>query len=294
MARHLAYGLGGHLVLAHVLEALPVPGVSKPDRERAERYLATVAARIAGNGAAPVNSRVLMGEPADALLALSREEPNTLFVMSSHGRGGVGRLIFGSVSDQVIRGATVPVLIVRAPLIGGDRLRHVLVPLDGSPLAEAALPLAVEIARATGATLGLVRVADVNPTSPLAGLAGPLVAPDDELFWEMTEQLRDEARAYLDSVVQGLRGSGVRVGWEVRLGRPADELIRAAQTTGADLIVMSTHGRGGVERWAFGSVTDEVLRSRATSVLVVPQRAARANGVAPEHAGVAHTTLHHA
>lgn len=269
-ARYLAQTLQGSLVLAHVVESPPVPGVAEADREDAERYLAAVAQAIAADGAVPVATRVLLGPVAETLLALAREEPRTMIVMSSHGRSGVGRLLFGSVSDRVIRAATVPVLIVRAPLISGDRMRHVLVPLDGSPLSEAALPLGLAIARATGATLGLVRVAEVYSMAPFAGLGGSITPVDGDLFWELTEQVRDEARAYLDAVVEEHRAPDVRIVWEVRVGRPAEEIIRAAQTTGADLIVMSTHGRGGLQRWAFGSVTDEVLRSRAAPVLVVP------------------------
>jgi len=270
MARYLAHALQSSLLLAHVVESPPVPGIAEPDREEAERYLAVVAQHIADVDTVPVATRVLFGPVAETLLSLAREQPRTMIVMSSHGRGGVSRLLFGSVSDQVIRRASVPVLIVRAPLISGDRMRHVLVPLDGSPLAEAALSLGMAIARATGATLGLVRVAEVYSLAPYAGLSGTVIPVNDDLLAEWTEQVRDEARAYLDAIVEEHRTPDTHIVWEVRVGRPAEEIIRAAQTTGADLIVMSTHGRGGLQRWAFGSVTDEVLRSRTVPVLVVP------------------------
>lgn len=283
MARYLADTLQGSLVLAHVVESPPVPGGAEPVRDESERYLAAVARDVAAGTAVPVVTRILFGPVAETLLALAREEPRTMIVMSSHGRGGVGRLLFGSVSDQVIRRASAPVLIVRAPLISGDRVRHVLVPLDGSPVAEAALPLGLAIARATGATLGLVRVAEVYSMAPFARLGGSIAPVDDELLEELIEHVRDEARAYLDAVVEEHRAPDIHIVWEVRVGRPAEEIIRAAQTTGADLIVMSTHGRGGLQRWAFGSVTDEVLRSRAAPVLVVPP-GVRGEGVS-ERAG---------
>ena len=90
---------------------------------------------------------------------------------------------------------------------------------------------------------------------------------------EVEDQLQAEARAYLDATAKALRDRGLRVGWEVRAGRPADEIIRAAETTSADLIVLSTHGRGGLKRFALGSVTNEVLHRGVTPVFAVPPKA---------------------
>src|SRR5690606_24051347 len=97
------------------------------------------------------------------------------------------------------------------------------------------------------------------------------LGPEDmDLVAELTEQERDQARSYLDGLTRQVRQQGVRAVWEVRVGRAGDEIVRAAETTGASLVVMSTHGRSGVKRWAFGSVTDQVLRSGVAPVLVLP------------------------
>lgn len=268
LGEELAHTLGASLALVHVLESLPAVSGGM-DRAAAGTYLAGMA-RLLGERV-PIETRILSGDPAQALLALSHEPSESMIVMSTRGRSGVGRFIFGSVTDRVIRAASVPVTVLRQPERDGDvTLRHLLVPLDGSELAEAALPLAVELARQRGATIGLVRVAEIYPVGPYGGHSTETLPPDDGLLAELTEQARDDARSYLDGIVGELRDRGARAVWEVRVGRPVDEIIRAAETTAADLVIMSTHGRGGIQRWAFGSVTDEVLRSGVAPVMVIP------------------------
>ncbi|HET9015198.1 MAG TPA: universal stress protein [Thermomicrobiaceae bacterium] len=263
----LAEALGVEVELVQVLDRTPdVDG----DGVAAERYLVAVARQLGRR--VPTRIRLIWGNPVDELLRTSGDGPGRMIVMSTRGRGGMERLILGSVTDRVVRNSTVPVVVVRHfPSGEAPRLKHLLVPLDGSQLAEGALALAIELARACGATLGLVRVAEVYPASSY-GLSGDGIPTDDELLMELSEQLRDDARLYLDEVVRQARERGVRVVWEARVGRPADEIVRAAETTAADLVMMSTHGRGGFRRWAFGSVTDEVVRASPVPVLVLPPR----------------------
>jgi nucleotide-binding universal stress UspA family protein len=192
--------------------------------------------------------------------------------MSTHGRGGLGRLVFGSVADKVMRAATVPVVLVRDD---GKRspngLRNLLVPLDGSELAEAMLPLAVEMARDSGAALHLIRVVEPFWTGQYVAYAPEAVYLSSEQIAELEAEAQAEARTYLDDTATGLRSQDIRVVWEVRVGKPADEIVRAAQTTDADLILMSSHGRGGLRRWAFGSVANEVLHRGIVPVMIMPQ-----------------------
>lgn len=263
----LAEALGVEVELVQVLDRTPdIDG----DGVAAERYLVAVARQLGRR--VPTRIRLIWGNPVDELLRTSGDGPGRMIVMSTRGRGGMERLILGSVTDRVVRNSTVPVVVVRhVPNGVAPRLKHLLVPLDGSQLAEGALALAIELARGCGATLGLVRVAEVYPASSY-GLSGDGIPTDDELLMELSEQLRDDARLYLDEVVRQARERGVRVVWEARVGRPADEIVRAAETTAADLVMMSTHGRGGFRRWAFGSVTDEVVRASPVPVLVLPPR----------------------
>ena len=142
--------------------------------------------------------------------------------------------------------------------------QRIVVPLDGSELAERALPQAEELARLTGAPIHLVRVIDI--TAPLrysaygwaietAGLESLL---DDE---------RASARAYLERIGRDVDARGVAVTTELREGLPARELIETAGS--GDLVVMASHGRGGLARWFLGSVAAEVVRRSAAPVVLV-------------------------
>ncbi|HUY98977.1 MAG TPA: universal stress protein [Thermomicrobiaceae bacterium] len=269
LARQLASTLGGTLELVHVVEPVPLLDLLVSDRYgEAECYLARVAEGVAG--AVPVRIRVLGGDPVTELLRYAHQTPDAVIVMSTHGRGGLPRLLLGSVADKVVRGASVPVVVVqRATEVATGRPRRLLVPLDGSVLSEATLPLAARLGR-DGAAIALVRVVAPPAMWSTGRLDGIAVEPDPEMLDPLMEQARQDARASLQEIARDLRGSGLSVTWEVRFGRPSDEIVRAAETTGSDLILMASHGAGGPRRWAFGSVTDEVLHRSGTAMLVIP------------------------
>lgn len=270
-AHTLAKVLQARLLLVHVFESPPVGASGSADRRLATTYLDGVAADVAGS--VPVATRLLFGDPATALLQLAGELPHAILALCTHGRSGVSRAIFGSVTDHLVRHATVPILVVRRAGTAATSFERVLVPLDGSDLAEAAVPLATDLVQRTGAVLALARVAEVYPV-PTAGAAATLPHPgDEELLAELSEQSERKARYYLESVAQDLCQLGYEATWEVRVGRPATELQRVVESIQADLVVMSTHGRGGVRRWALGSVTTELVLSGVAPVLVIPPRA---------------------
>lgn len=139
---------------------------------------------------------------------------------------------------------------------------RILVPLDGSELAEIALPHAVAVAKQSGAAVRLLRVL---PTLP------PAVLPEGAyLDWEQIQ--RDavaEARSYLEQVRGRLAAEGLDVATELRTGEAADVVIETARELGADLIVMATHGRSGLGRWVLGSVADRVVRAAHVPVLLI-------------------------
>ncbi len=138
----------------------------------------------------------------------------------------------------------------------------ILVPLDGSPLAEQALPLASRIARAAGGKLRLVLVHEVRPRP--ADLVGT------RMFISLELATRKAERSYLRNIQEGLRAGGNRMASAVTLkGEPAPELIRFARETDVDLVVMATHGRGGVQRMWLGSVADRMIRQVEVPVLLV-------------------------
>jgi nucleotide-binding universal stress UspA family protein len=194
--------------------------------------------------------------------------------MTTHGRGGIDRVISGSVADKVVRGATTPVVVV--PLgatIAAPEIEDVLAPLDGSEFAARALPRAVALAQATGATLRLVRV--VEPVwSTLFVYGDPMgYYLSDGQLKEMQDEADRAAGNYLTAVAAKLSADLPRVTTSVYHGRPADELLRSAALYPHGLMVMATHGRGGLRRFALGSVTTELLQRSALPLMVVPSSA---------------------
>ncbi len=145
----------------------------------------------------------------------------------------------------------------------------ILVPLDGSKIGEAALP---EIEKLIAKLLpeGKVEVTfiQVMPSLSHYVVAGEASARIPYTEQEM-EQMKQKAGEYLKKAGDALRKKGVTVKVKVSIGRAADEIIKAADEIDADIIAMSSHGRSGLSRWAFGSVTDRVLRGGSKPVLVV-------------------------
>jgi nucleotide-binding universal stress UspA family protein len=281
-ARALAGALRARIELVYVIEEFGflegLPGLLIPDQFAAERYLETVAHDLPGEH---VTTRVLRGHAASALLELTQQATDTLIVMATHGRGGIGRLVFGSVTDKVARGANVPVVTVRVTATESPArppiaaLRAIVVALDGSELAEAALPLADALGREPGVTLQLVRVVEPFWRSAYMSIAPEAVYLGEAQVADIEDRSESEARAYLDRLASRLRASGLKVVWETRVGRPAEELARSAETTDASLIVMASHGRGGLSRWALGSVANELMQRGVAPVMVVPSATIR-------------------
>jgi nucleotide-binding universal stress UspA family protein len=152
------------------------------------------------------------------------------------------------------------------------KIAKILVPLDGSALAESAIATAVQVARPGRATLMLVRAAEVHTF--------PGMDPTDAQI----EVVR-EAEAYLAGVAERLKEEGVKIETSVWYGPAAATIVDAARARKADLIVMTTHGRGGLGRLILGSVAESVLRGTTTPILLL--RAPEAPVETPGGAGQA-------
>jgi nucleotide-binding universal stress UspA family protein len=139
--------------------------------------------------------------------------------------------------------------------------RRVLVPLDGSQLAESILPFAEQVAGPSEAEIVLLRVIEPLSAGEVMASAG-FVTPDTVLAREL------DAKQYLAGVERRLKAKGFRVDRRLQLGRAADEILTMAQATGADLIAMTTHGRSGIGRLLFGSVAEAVLRASPVPILI--------------------------
>jgi len=149
---------------------------------------------------------------------------------------------------------------------------RIIVPLDGSKLGEAALPVIVDLMSKMSAEVGveitLLQVLSVSAPYVIGGWeTGAVVYTNEEM-----EQTRAKAIDYLNTTAEILRNKGATVTSKVAIGEASEAIVKAAEEIGADLIAMSTHGRSGISRWAFGSVTERVLR-RESSVPVIVVRA---------------------
>lgn len=140
--------------------------------------------------------------------------------------------------------------------------QRILVPLDGSPLAELALREAAALSKLPNTEVTLLEV--IPPIEDVIAIGPHNIAIDEQ--WELQ---RAEALRYLQGVAKRPEWQGVSVNTAVEMGRPPETILAFAETRGIDRIVMSTHGRTGVGRWVFGSVADKVLRAASTTVVLV-------------------------
>jgi len=154
---------------------------------------------------------------------------------------------------------------------------RILIPLDGSELGEAALHYVEDLVSKISSekkievTLFHVITALKHDVQISGGGAGTITVPYSE---SELEQMKTDAMKYLNKVGEKLKNKGATVLSKVATGQnPADEIIRAEEEVNADLVAMSTHGRAGISRWAFGNITDKVLRGGKVPVLMVRARA---------------------
>lgn len=230
-----------------------------------EKYLEAIAGTLS---AAKIKTVVDTGRPEEVIIEKAAAEQNTLITMATHGRSGMNRWLLGSVAEKVLRGAKDPVLLIRAREVTRTEdeptLKSLIVPLDGSDLAERVLPTAIELAKPRDLEIVLIRTYNI-PTTAYAGVEGYALPIDDLL-----KGMRDEACAYLEAKVADVKKLGVaRVSFAAKEGLPADEIISFAKNVPGGLIAMSTHGRSGVRRWVLGSVTETVVRHSENPVLVI-------------------------
>jgi nucleotide-binding universal stress UspA family protein len=146
--------------------------------------------------------------------------------------------------------------------------RHILVPLDGSPLAEQVLPHVHALAANEGTTkITLLRaVPPIFTTSvDYSGMLATTAA-------DALETLEDEARAYLDNIANQFRAEGYSVQVEISAMPAAEAILDYADSQHADLVAIATHGRSGISRWVFGSVTQKVVQNCPVPVLVIRPR----------------------
>jgi nucleotide-binding universal stress UspA family protein len=216
-----------------------------------------------------VTVEVRFGDPAAEIIAASAAAD--LVVMTTHARGPAGRVFFGSVADRVVRHGPVPTLLIRgsADPVTADQIARIVVPLDGSALAEAAVPAATDLATALQVPVLLVHVIEpAEGVTLVPGMVWMSVPLTPEAMPDQAEQERVATR-YLSTWVDRL-ATGLEVSPAIRVGYPAEVLLDLLKPD--DLLVMTTHGRGGLERWLLGSVAEKLVREAPSPVLLVRAR----------------------
>lgn len=232
--------------LADPVHGRYLDAVSASYRNAATDYLNGVKKSLGGIGT-PVTCTVREGRPAHLIVDEAEKTPGTLIAMSTHGRSGVSRWLMGSVTNKVLHATNAPILVVRASeaeyAAPPSDLTSIIVPLDGSLLAEESLSHATDLAKAMKLNVILARVETDG------------------------EEVGDR---YLHEVRERLAREGVTsVEKRVLHGHPAVNLVDLAHDTRESLIAMTTHGRSGIGRWVMGSVTDRVVRHSGDPVLVI-------------------------
>lgn len=298
LAAHVARASGGMLILLRVVGSAietwpsllpPLPSAAvqtiiEVGRAEATNYLEAVA-RSNHLEDIEMRNEVLSGPVASTILSVARSCQVDLIIMSSHGSTGSTRWGLGSVVEKVTRHSPAPVLVLpddKTGKVGADTLRplRALVPLDGSPLAEAALVPASQLISALAAPArGTLHIALVAKLPPAAGRRN---IPMDS---GMREYLQREAGTYVTAVADRLHryslADQLLVTWSIvfdvdvanaviRLAENGEDAVKESLPGGCDLIVMTTHGRGGAQPWTMGSVTTRVLGATRLPLLIVP------------------------
>jgi nucleotide-binding universal stress UspA family protein len=201
------------------------------------------------------DTRIVDGDPGTRILEVADEIDPSIIAMSSHGRSGIRRFVRGSVAERVLAHARHPLLLA-SPFVTERPeelpIRRILVPLDGSELSTAVLPVAAEIAQLYGAEILLFHALEVT------SLDFPSIAVALTL---------EDADALLRSGADRIAGVPVRL--RAARGMAAKTIIEAAAEERADIIALATHGHSGLSRWAYGSVAEKVLRHAPCPVIAV-------------------------
>jgi nucleotide-binding universal stress UspA family protein len=219
-----------------------------------------------GNPGANVKTVVVNGEAADALLGFAVKEEIGLIILSSHGHSGIMPWSMGSTANKVVQRSQVPILLVKPDGTQKRKaglFRKILVPLDGSPMGETALPYVLKIATALKSEVIFLLVVETVQHVHTIGGRDTIIFHD-----QVIEQLKKEATSYLESAA-GKIGNNIKIQTILKVGDAAQEIIKVAAEEKVDITAMSSHGKSGITRWVLGSVTNKILQAGKTPLLLV-------------------------
>ena len=277
VAVDLAAACQATIVLLHIVEAgAPATVHGHPhlaESAQADAYLEMVAARYRSTGI-QFETHVHTNRERDVAQSIARhvgELHADLIAMSTHGPGGLRAFLTASIGQQALRHVSIPVLLMRPAEqpFGSYHCRVIGVPLDGTAMAETALPLAMALTERTGSELILVRV--VPTVSTIPSTHGPAATLLPAATSELLRLEEDEAREYLGNLMAAAPATVSTVA-VVRRGDPVEQLTRAINDHAIDLVVMSTHGKSGLSGLWSGSVAAKLLARVDRPVILVPLR----------------------
>lgn len=279
MAVALARRTNARIELVHVDDSPPRSAgghllsrrLDEDEEERARTQIAATAAATGRQNGLNVTTTFLSGDVVPVLRDHARTSASDLIVMTTHGRGGISRMWFGSVAGELLGEASVPVLLVRPGLQAAASrfaldFRRILVPLEHSRISEEILPHARALARPGSAELLLLTVIDPRlASSPSTLDLRSGVTPAESLL----ERFVATAEERLERLANRFRAQGITVRTEVTIDpSPAQRILGSAQTHGVDLIALVTHARHGAARLLLGATADKIIRGAYCPVLV--------------------------
>lgn len=237
-------------------------------------YLERIAASL--SGIADVNCAVEQGYPAAVIVDRAAVQSGTLIAMATRGYSGPQRWLLGSIAEKALRATKSHLLLVRPT--GGDtggeaRWNTVLVPLDGSELAEKVLPTVTDLTACLKLEAVLVHVL-IRFYFGLPDTLLPVFGGNFPNQPELWAEVSADASRYLSEKVEQLRATGLPRVSSLLIEEGAEgaaaAIIELARKTADNLLIMSTHGRSGMRRWLLGSVTQRVVRHTSDPVIVIP------------------------
>jgi len=263
----LAGAFGSELHLLGVCE-----GPDEKHHRLMQAYLEKNAEVMRGSALGkPLNVRavVLCGEPAGRIIEYAARERVNLLITVTHGHTGIMPWTMGSTANKIVHGAQVPVLLLRAAEVkkrGPQKsiFAKMLLPLDGSPAGETAVPLVLEIAARLKSEVTLLSVVESSQRVHTIGGLDFIRFPEQEV-----EKTKHDMSGYLECAVKRFRDRGIETRRELRSGHAAEEILKSAKAAGAQLVAMSSHGKSGLREWVFGSVSNKVLHAGKTHLLLV-------------------------
>jgi nucleotide-binding universal stress UspA family protein len=269
LAEQFIEGSEGRLILLRVVpyftvlaaDPLLYEEMNRLGEDEALAYLRSIRNELPDPGKADIVCQV--GSAADSILQYSIENDVDLIVMSSHGRSGINRWVYGSVAERIMSQAPCPTLIINARQSSQEGApSKILVPLDGSGLAEQALHPALDLAQLLDAELYLLSVTT-------SGELRIETASEAGAFADIENGEVVKAKDYLQDLAENFDYQKVNCAVEIASGSVAEAIMDYAAENGMELIIMSSHGRTGLKRWVYGSVAEKVLRGACCATMIV-------------------------